>query len=407
MQEGDTELGGLQIPHGNNINPPTPTPGPQPDSSAASISEPASSVVLNSEPHSPLDSQPISTVPPANPTPPQPSQPLTPPSVQAPPQPFQQFQSQQIQSPQPLQPSPQPLSPSSFPPRPNLTPTSPLANAASPSSFPNAPTAVFPNAGDVVLSEPKPKKKLLLKILAIALSVIIIGGGIAAFFIISNVNRQDFKQKVEDLYSALEWVPYTGQCSMVVDNYDSILSDREDFAGYVENCRQNATDIQQLLADLKGRDNSSEYITLYNNLSSAVNNNLIFGEDLEYSLNLYSIWHNWLLNIENINTDLTEEEINSLTSPLLTSNNNDLINYVNGWLELYDAMVTAYVMADTHNYTEEYLDAYFTASSALSLYEYENALDIKSYVKLTGDSDLTSVETTFNDFYNYITEKIL
>ena len=70
-------------------------------------------------------------------------------------------------------------------------------------------------------------------------------------------------------------------------------------------------------------------------------------------------------------------------------------------------MVTAYVMADTHNYTEEYLDAYFTASSALSLYEYENALDIKSYVKLTGDSDLTSVETTFNDFYNYITEKIL
>ena len=35
MQEGDTELGGLQIPHGNNINPPTPTPGPQPVASAA------------------------------------------------------------------------------------------------------------------------------------------------------------------------------------------------------------------------------------------------------------------------------------------------------------------------------------------------------------------------------------
>ncbi len=35
MQEGDTELGGLQIPHGNNVNPPTPTPGPQPVASAA------------------------------------------------------------------------------------------------------------------------------------------------------------------------------------------------------------------------------------------------------------------------------------------------------------------------------------------------------------------------------------
>lgn len=34
MQEGDTELGGLQIPHGNNVNPPTPTPGPQPAASA-------------------------------------------------------------------------------------------------------------------------------------------------------------------------------------------------------------------------------------------------------------------------------------------------------------------------------------------------------------------------------------
>ena len=34
MQEGDTELGGLQIPHGNNVNPPTPTPGPQPVTSA-------------------------------------------------------------------------------------------------------------------------------------------------------------------------------------------------------------------------------------------------------------------------------------------------------------------------------------------------------------------------------------
>ena len=185
MQEGEPELGGLKIPHGNTT-PPSSTPGSQPDSSATPISEPASSAVLDSEPHSPLDSQPISTVPHVNLVPSQPSQPLTPTSAQASPHPFQQFQSQQFQSPQPLQPSPQPLSPSSFPPQPNLTPTSPLANATSPSSFPNTPTTVFPNAGDLVLSEPKPKKSNLKKWLIVIISVL--ASGVAIFGIITLIS---------------------------------------------------------------------------------------------------------------------------------------------------------------------------------------------------------------------------
>lgn len=172
MQEGESELGGLKIPHGNT-NPTTPTPGPQPDSSAAPVSEPAPSTISDPEPHSPLGSQPNSTVSPANPAPPQPSQPLAPSPAQVSPQPFQQFQSQQAQSPQPLQSSPQFSSP--FPPR-SISPgsTNPFTNTISPSSFPNTPNAVFPNTGDIVLSEPKPKGKIKKWVMIATASVVAI-----------------------------------------------------------------------------------------------------------------------------------------------------------------------------------------------------------------------------------------
>lgn len=94
MQEGDTELGGLQIPHGNNVNPPTPTPGPQPDSSAApqnpqsiqsdqSVSHLTSQTfILNNTTNEETQLNSIA------------SQPASPPQQTPPPQFFQQFSTQ-------------------------------------------------------------------------------------------------------------------------------------------------------------------------------------------------------------------------------------------------------------------------------------------------------------------------
>lgn len=199
MQEGESELGGLKIPHGNT-NPPTPTPGPQPDSSATSVSEPVPSVTPNSELHAPLAPQSIPTVSPVNPIPSQPPQPMTPPSIQASPQPFQQFQSQQFQSPQLLQHS----SPSSFPPRPNPVPASPFANTASPNPFSSTPTAVFPNTGDVVLSGSEQKKSNLKKWLIVIISVLAVGAAIfGVITLISNIAAGPVQQVTAEQYYEL------------------------------------------------------------------------------------------------------------------------------------------------------------------------------------------------------------
>lgn len=188
---------------------------------------------------------------------------------------------------------------------------------------------------------------------------------------------------------------------MVVDNYNSTFTSVEDFTEYVNDCRQNAETVQTLLSDLKNKNNSAEYINLYNALSSAVSDTLVFGENLDYSLNLYTIWHNWLSNIENIDIYQTEVEIDELVSPLILSSNEELAEYGAGWAELRKDVVAAYILAETYNYEPEYLDAYFAVDNALTLYENNNNLDIKSLVSLNDDVDLTALFSALNNFYDY------
>lgn len=94
MQEGDTELGGLQIPHGNNVNPPTPTPGPQPVVPAAPqnpqpIQSPQPVTQLTPQTFTPNDTTDGGAQP-DSPTP----QPAPIPRQVSPPQSFQQFSTQ-------------------------------------------------------------------------------------------------------------------------------------------------------------------------------------------------------------------------------------------------------------------------------------------------------------------------
>lgn len=279
MQEGESELGGLKIPHGNTT-PPSSTPGPQPDSSATPISEPASSAVLNSEPHSPLDSRPISTVPHVNLAPSQPSQPLTPTSAQASPHPFQQFQSQQAQSPQVLQPSPQPLSPPSFSPHPNPVPTNSFVNTISTSSFSNTPTTVFPNAGDVVLSEPKPKKSNLKKWLIVIISVL--ASGVAIFGIIT-------------LISTIAAGPVQ---QVTAEQYDELNTDfsglSQTYEMIEDGLNGNLSVYDLLLADYFYNDIPPLYDAIYNrtywepksyNISDTLNNTPEYATNLENTIN--------------------------------------------------------------------------------------------------------------------------
>lgn len=141
MQEGDTELGGLQIPHGNNVNPPTPTPGPQPVAPATPQNP---QPIQSDQSVSQLTSQtfiPNNTINEETQLNGVASQPVSPPQQTPPPQSFQQF-----------------------------------SNQSTPS-----------NTGDVILSDASPQQSrkgpIIATIVCLALLMII---GISVYFVIQN-----------------------------------------------------------------------------------------------------------------------------------------------------------------------------------------------------------------------------
>lgn len=227
MQEGESELGGLKIPHGNTT-PPSSTPGPQPAASAATNSEPAPSPTPTPNP------QPAtSPVPQPNPLP------VTPPQVSTNPTPAPQPQPAPSQPPRPqtspLQPAQLPQSPQPFPAQPissSVTNLPPATNTFS--NTPTPPAAVFPTTGDIVLGEPKPKNKAKKWIIGIVVAIVAVLGVIGLVVTTTLINSPSDEESIEDYYKDIS--------SDFTNNYANIIA----FGDLINICHNNKLSFYEL-----------------------------------------------------------------------------------------------------------------------------------------------------------------
>lgn len=200
---------------------------------------------------------------------------------------------------------------------------------------PIGPAPISSGTGDIVLDMSQPKGGINKKLLAIISGVVLVAviAVVAVIFLIpkDRATRED----AEELYSLLSWVsdPSSAQCSAAIYRLENTYYTSESYQESTNACREDASKIKQLIARLdKVQDNGFKQV--YGELKTAINDNMVFGEELDSELKLLEIWHQWVLNLnQEMSQYQTKKDIEGIVAPLIDSNNDTFKEFGKEWGE--------------------------------------------------------------------------
>lgn len=192
------------------------------------------------------------------------------------------------------------------------------------------------------------KRRTLIKRVAIgvviSLIIMVTAGIIFGVIKSQNVAKENMEQEAKELYGLLGWVSYASQCGSVVDDIDNKYVSDKEYELYIARCRENAKKIQDNINNVASLSDDGEYKSLYTELKTAIDNNMIMGEDLEKALEICSKWHEWRLKLEKLSIYQTPEDIEKFASEIVDLGNETLANYVEEWATARTRLVDAYIM---------------------------------------------------------------
>lgn len=199
------------------------------------------------------------------------------------------------------------------------------------------------NNGQFIASGPRRSWKRIVIILAVIVFIII--AGVSVFIIIRN-NYENKKALAKDFYDSIGWVGYSIQCPSLI-NYanDNDISSVE-YSSFIDSCRENDKVIQSFMSQAGSLNNSQEYKELYANLSVAISESVVTGEALEDAVEVYRIWHDWIIALKDIKNYQTPEDIEKFAEGLMQSGNDVLRAYAEKWIESREQFVEAFMTVD-------------------------------------------------------------
>ncbi len=262
-------------------------------------------------------------------------------------------------------------------------------------------------------------KKYLRRLLNFSGVGIMMVVSLVIFFSTSGVLETDYSQtylKLRDLKPKMQGLQKDFECNRIKEHLESPYTTAQAFDKYVAECKVVNEDMGDLVRSInytEGIQKDAELRELYKEFKNSFNSMVRSEEKLEETLNIYKVWHNWVLAESNGNIanewDWTDGAIDAATAKLTKSKYKLLKIYGLMWGKRKKVVATAYrayyyPAGDTTEDMNEMREKMLKAQNEFIKWKQENEPKVQDLARFK-IIDTTQASARFKDLYDSVKQQ--